>query len=270
MTKKLIKTIWVFAFAFSNILAFAQFGGGDGLSEATAYQISTVKHLEELSDSVNIDSYPNWSYGKYFKVMNDITDGLTRPIGYAYGYVNHQLFQGYFDGQGYRISLAIDSNMIFLNAGLFAGLMSGTVIKNVVVDGYVKAAHLAGGIAGGFAMPDPAIITNCINMANITSNIAGGIVGGVIIAATMNVTIENCINVGTIQGSSIAGGIVGFTILSTITNCINNGFIRGNLAGGIAGGIGGNTTISKCFNSGVVSGNSSVGCIVGLNNGAAL
>ena len=280
-----LKTILVFIlFTVINSTVFAQFGGGDGLSEETAYKIYTVKHLEELSDSVNsTNGYPNWSYGKYFKVMNDITDGLKKTIGISRDNGNYKMFQGYFDGQNYIISLAIDSSMnASLNVclGLFARIAAGAVIKNVQVNGYIKGSNReslsgegGGGIAGQILLSSGnhfITISNCINMVNITAQVAGGIFGGIIINGIPDfcvITVENCINIGTIEGHLTVGGIFGQAHSSTITNSMNYGLVIGkNTIGGIAGYIT-NTTISNCFNSGVVIGNENIGCIVGRDGG---
>jgi hypothetical protein len=95
---------------FSSISLFAQFGGG-ARTKANPYRIYTHKQMEELADSVNrnIPNSPltpyNWSYGKYFILMNNIKDSVRTTIG-NYGYT----FQGNFDGQRYKITLAIKSD----------------------------------------------------------------------------------------------------------------------------------------------------------------
>jgi len=85
------------------------------LTAATAYQIYTKQHLEELSDSItsspsnNATTAYNWSRGKYFKVMNDIPNPITRIIG---GQSASTSFQGHFDGQGYTITVYIDATTL--------------------------------------------------------------------------------------------------------------------------------------------------------------
>jgi len=254
---------------------FAQFGGGNG-TQANPYQISTKQHLEALANLVN--SSNNWSNGKYFKVMNDITDSVRTSIGSGI-----RSFQGNFNGNNKKITLAINHINTDYTAGLFGYVNKGT-LENIIVDGYVKSTPNAGGIVGciyQFASlntsGDVAII-NCFNIASITvdgksnghDGAAGGIVGCINPFDLVNcVTIINCSNIGTISGEGFAyhgvGGIIGNvwdnnTTTTTISNCINSGLIKGInvvLSTGIGGIIGSITTstnlsLSNCINTGVI------------------
>ena len=93
--------------------------GGDGLSEATAFQIWTLEHLMELSDSTgSVSTYPppngpNWTLGKHFRLMQDI-DNVTQSIGQSLAY-----FYGHFYGGGHKIT-KITTTMWIFNS-LYAG-----------------------------------------------------------------------------------------------------------------------------------------------------
>jgi len=270
--------------------------GGAG-TEIEPYQIWSKEHLEELADSVN--NGVHWSAGKYFKVMNDITDPLGISIGYEYWQSSaphlqmySRTFQGNFDGQGYTIRLEMNG---LARAGLFGTITAITTdieIKNIVIDGIVNG-NVAGGIAavaGGVAaihMLEPKMISmsNLINNAKISSIGGDDIAGGIIGYANKRVTASACINLGTVNGGYATGGIIGFIYANAvqwnaespheiiINECSNHGFIQGNNGvGGISGRIlhlydFSTVTILNNYSSGVVVGTSNVGCIVGLITG---
>ena len=233
------------------------FGGGDG-TEAYPYQISTKAHLELLADSVN--NIDGWSSGKYFKVMNNITESVTTIIGIAL-----RTFQGNFDGQNYTITLAIDrpgGN----NVGLFGSTMDA-VIKNVIVDGYVSGDIGIGGIVGYLYNTS---ISDCINNASVSGAVnIGGIAGRNHVG-----TISDCINTGNVSGLAAFGGIAGLCH-ATISDCINTGNVNENGpyvsafvdVGGIVGRIVDGGTISDCMNNASIRGNYNVGGIAGKLRG---
>ena len=111
--------------------------------------------------------------------------------------------------------------------------------NNQIVGGYA-----VGGLLGAGALSSKAVISNCINNANITSYYApcGGIVG-----SADSLFVVGCTNYGNIQsnlggseGESAtvigAGGIVGGSGASHILSCINYGNIQGQE--GVAGIVG--------------------------------
>ncbi|MCL2040068.1 MAG: hypothetical protein FWG85_06535 [Bacteroidetes bacterium] len=245
------------------------FGGGDGYSEATSYELYTKQHIEELADSV-ITEQNTWSEGKYFKVMNDISDQVVTVIGSS----SHP-FKGNFDGQNYTITLAInDPNVTAI--GLF-GYANNSIIKNIVLDGTIEQNmsnnyYVIGGIVGHSYL---STISNCINNADVTS-ICSSYVGGIVGYSTLD-TISGCSNYGnvtnmysdmyTLNGRS-AGGIVGYSSATAILDCRNYGNIadmdvNGRGAGGISG-VHYSSSISNCSNYGnITSDGSYVGGIIG-------
>ena len=258
-----------------SVSAFAQFGGGNGTA-GNPYQIKTRQHLEALSDSVdkspsnNATTGYNWSRNKYFKVMNPITDSVRTMIGLNSSSA-HRAFQGNFDGQKYKITLAINMPTR-QNVGLFS-VVAGKKFENIIVDGYVIGSMLVGGIIGEILIEnkvpiDTIRINKCINMANITTSSSANItcVGGIVAAVSylppmLNsriVFIDSSSNIGKIVAGGnyegAGGGIMGSSALTTrIKHCTNIGFITGKtFAGGIAGQFYGE--ILECNNIGTITG----------------
>ena len=242
-----------FVASFSvNLLAWI----GSG-TQSDPYQIRNKAELNLLTDSVN-NSAPapakNWSYDKYFKLMNDITIPVTTKIGITIS----RSFQGHFDGNSNTIILNIAaSNNNYV--GLF-GTIDSASIRNVTVIGSVQGNYYVGGVVG-YACRYSAIL-NCINTANVEGNYyVGGIIGEI-----NSSTASNSMNIGIIKGNDGVGGIIGYASESFISNGINYGYVKGNSAvGGVVGydatsHSGATNTIFNCVNTGVAEG---TGGIVG-------
>jgi len=250
-----------------NITVKAQFGGGLG-TESSPYEIYTKAHLEELADSVNnSEPYPadNWSKGKYFKVMNDINEPVTKMIGrfhHLAADLNHS-FQGHFNGQGYMINLDINGRTDWRTdkqIGLFSSIIDATII-NVVVSGIVIGNGAVGGIAG---LGNNSTISNSVNLAKIDGySYVGGIVGNI----RHNCVVSYCLNLGSVKGEVCVGGIVGHsgrdsydgTNNNIISFCINAGYIKGteNCISSIVGHLGNsnddsNTIVTNSINVNII------------------
>jgi hypothetical protein len=191
-------------------------------------------------------------------------------------------FQGNFDGNNKKITLAINHSNNNNAAGLFGCVSNKCVLKSIVVDGYVNAKLGAAGIVCGIYMPstnsDTIIINKCINLANITSEYAAGIVsyGETDINMFINnggLFIDSCVNYGNITASFQSAGIFGSVDCNfkamRIKNCQNGGFITSTrndngYAGGIAIWYGGK--IIDCLNHGTVTsaGNNASGIVCEL------
>ncbi|MDR0927060.1 MAG: hypothetical protein LBO69_04760, partial [Ignavibacteria bacterium] len=77
------KVLLIVAIIFATTLtASAQFSGGSG-TQADPYQITSKADMEELADSCFNRSW--WSQGKYFSLMNNITDSVRTTIGITIG-----------------------------------------------------------------------------------------------------------------------------------------------------------------------------------------
>jgi len=247
--------------AISSNLAFSQFAGGNGTS-GNPWQITTINHLEIIANNVNSGS-TNYQ-GKFFRLMNDISTPLTKPIGRG-----GRPFCGTFDGNCKKINLHIDSGFKSPTPkeqiALFGNAFGGATIKNVTVEGTVVGIDMVAGIV---ALGGDVTIINCTNLATVTVSKCDtfyvGVGGGILGHAWYNATIEGCTNAGNIKGNWLIGGIAGWIATrSKIKNCANIGTIHadGSDAGGIAGRIGYNedydvnnsVIIEHCMNAGYVN-----------------
>lgn len=242
------------------------FGGGDGLSKASAYEISTVAQLKKLADDVN--SGTSYS-GYYFKLANGIDlEGTESNQWEPIGTNSSNSFAGTFNGNGNEIKGLYINKPNNSFQGLF-GYNAGT-IENLTVSGKVTGKTNIGGIVGR----NEKEISNCVNNCKVTGMGTYNI-GGIAADNSGSGTIENCINNGEINSSnsSCVGGIAGFNQNNcTVINCRNTGNITGNISvGGIVGHNGSQTNqkignlIENCYNEGSVSGQGEVGGIAGRN-----
>lgn len=158
---------------------------GDEGTEAAPYQIKTIDDLNKLAADVNSNTT---YYGKYFKLMNDLsftyttawddaesTESNFTPIGKGV------YFQGHFDGNGMTIrGLRIyGSNTTETGWGLFGRTLSAEVKNITLADARITGCAYTGGIVGS----NQGTVTNCHVGADVTivansSNTGyGGIVG---------------------------------------------------------------------------------------------
>ena len=223
------------------------FGGGDGTSEAQAYEISTAAQLAKLAELVSSDneSIRNAYNSKYYKLTNDIDLS-------AYG-------KNYDNGKGWlpigRKAGAEIIAPIWWFRGTFDG--NGKVITGLYInrpdEGFVGLF--------GYAMG-----AKIINIAVVGANVYGDFsVGGIAGIMSNNGTIQNCYVSGTISGDRSVGGIVGHfnSNMQQIKNCRSDASVIGNrdTIGGIVAITYGK--IENCYATGLVSGGNRVGGIAG-------
>lgn len=180
----------------------------------------------KLAEGVKDPDNRNAGYnGRYFKLASDIIiNGEWEPIGN-----NGYPFRGKFDGDNHTISgnITITNLPTKTGSGLFGYAGVNCEIRNIISKLNLKVTTTA------------------------SDNYAGILVGRIV----DRVTIENCVNLGTIEsGTTAVGGFVGSPYLSNQTNnyeCIIEGCCnKGNV-------------YSTC----TLSTTTSVGGIVGLVNG---
>ncbi|MDR1939463.1 MAG: hypothetical protein LBQ40_01540 [Clostridiales bacterium] len=261
----------------TNSALSAELGGGDGLTEETAIEISSAEQLKTFADSVNDgNSYE----GQYIKLTANIDLGYSTSYDLEDLYYNPVFdgwdpignsgspFKGSFDGNGFAVSHLYIKRVSYL--GLFGHIGVGGEVKNLgIASGFIKGDYWFGGIAGS----NRGLIENCYSAAYIFCRDSGSeCIGG--IAGENRGTIKNCYNTGTVDntnnGRSGFGGIAGINRNGAIIeNCYNTGNIKARASvGGIAGeNYGG--TIKNCYSTGTVQANESpAGGVAGSNSGS--
>ena len=245
-----------------NILTYS-----DWDTNPPAYKITTPEGVMQLAYAVSLgDKFE----GVTVYLANDINmESVTdfSSIGrLATG------FYGIFDGQGHMIENlkadapnSNDSAPVVALFGIMGGTVKNTILgpgcefkytgskadnrvgtfvanfdKNGVIDNCYNMATVigsrwAGGIASFGIGDGNCKILNCTNAGAISTRAKGQCLGGMIGGATsVNLTIENCRNIGSVTtvGEDIngaAGGMVGrcWSTGLVIEGCINNGAING-------------------------------------------
>lgn len=221
-----------------------EYGGGNG-TEDDPWQISSVKDLQTLANTINNgdaakfdanctdtgDGIPGNYHGYYFKQTTDLD--LSRiaswdPIGYSGGCY----FAGHYDGDGHTISNAKSTGKNddegFATAGIFGWLAFGSV-KNLTVknaDFFAEGNKNMSYAGGVLAVAYSCTVENCSvynskiesrRDPNENSNYAGGITG-----IASNSSFEKCASVeNTIRHGSFGGGFIGALDGgdSNFTNC---------------------------------------------------
>ena len=248
------------------------FAGGDGQSEATAYQIATPEQLARLAYLIN-DTSTNSTYRDLYYVQTanlDMSEYWWDAIGTYTSSSDYLAFSGNYDGGNFTISglyTEAGSSSTYSYQGLF-GYVRGqseinlASIKNVgITDSNIQGYN---GIGGVVWYAYYSTVTNCYN----TSAVLGSYryVGGVVGEAYYS-TVTNCYNTGSVTGSDYhVGGVVGYVGSSTITNCYNTGSVTGSGSGvgGVVGYADYDIEITNCYNTGSVTGSGSgVGGVVG-------
>jgi len=262
---------------------YSQFGGGTG-TEEDPYQLYTKEHIDSM---VNQDTN-----GKYYVLMNDITDTITDKIC--------STLAGSFNGKGHNLivnsglslftsimeSGRLDSlsvSGIMHNFPPFCNANQGTINfctnnlndSSTISSGICRVNKLNGKIINctnnlnfssgnyleiaGICSLSYGIIQNCINNGNITIQVTSGNFAGISVRGYGKIL--NCINNGSISqvgmGESVhIGGITRISMSTLIQNCINNGDIsckNAHCAGGISGDIT-QVKIVNCVNNGNING----------------
>ncbi|GHS96514.1 hypothetical protein FACS189421_01700 [Bacteroidia bacterium] len=251
--------------------AAPEYAGGSG-TEASPYQISSVRQLKKLALDIEYNGGVAATYGKFFELTTDLDFAGDNVIRSLIG-----TFRGTFDGKGHIIkNLTINSTF---NVAIFDGLAFGE-LKNL---GRVGGATITTGSngAGLVLLLNRGKLSNCFNTADVTAgSIAGGLVAGTATTsiATATSIIENCYNTGNVTANNDkAGGLIGDALYNGGTLIIKNSYNSGkvqavNVAGGLSanispdGGIGQTYEYSNVFNFGdvIATANSDrVGSILG-------
>jgi hypothetical protein len=259
-----------------------------------------VTHSDESIDT----SLCHWNryelrntYGKTFKLMNDLTFtdadiiyqagdsnfvGASNflPIG---GFVR----EGYKNNSDYSYQVTETDNttstVLVINERKFAGTFDG---QNYTISGLkiLKNMDATNRVTTFSGLFGDCIATTLKNI-NLTNSVIYGryFVGGICGANELLGLIDNCsVKSSTIQGHDNIGGITGLNRESTTKNCTVNSItvtVSGTVSGGVVGGIVGNNTISSvdkstienCIvKSSTINGFNMIGGICGYNVGNTL
>ncbi|MCD7988709.1 MAG: InlB B-repeat-containing protein, partial [Klebsiella quasipneumoniae] len=180
----------------------------------------------------------------------------TLPIGTT----KNTAFQGNFHGQGNTVSgLCIVTAET--NQALF-GYTTGAEITNLGIEGTVEAdnyaallvAYAEGGLISG-AEADGSVSA----VSSVASACSGGIIaymkGGEVTGCTNRADVTAYSESTSSSSTNIVGGVIGSASVVTVNGCINEGTIRGaGTVGGVVGAGPVNIAISYCENHGTVEG----------------
>ncbi len=246
--------------------------GGDGLTTATAYQITQLGHLVWLGERASA----NETTGKYYQLMNNIDASDTanwndagtdtsvlegfRPIGSG-----STTFMGVFSGNGKKITgLTLnrpDSEKVgmFGSAGSWGegGRILSLTLENSSTTGRSSVGHLVGYLDGK--------VRNCKAGGVISgSTYVGGLVG-----YNIGGTVSICSASGTVTANLYLGGLVGDNYSGSIIRSSAACTVTGNRE--VGGLVGHNyRTIADSFASGMVTGNSATGGLVGNSSSGSI
>ncbi|MCF7958425.1 MAG: hypothetical protein K9M57_08260 [Phycisphaerae bacterium] len=254
-----------------SVMAAGTYSGGDGLTEATAYQIATAADLDEVGNhsedwdkhfilTADIDM-SGYSYTKAL-IAPDITNSNTEFDGIP--------FSGVFDGDGYIISgMTIDTNggnEDYL--GLF-GTLSAIVINLGIENFSITSGDNSDCLGGLCGWNYLGTIRSCYATGSIKGGDKSSRLGG-LCGHNYQGTIRECYSSGSVDGYSGLGGLCGINEQGTLTysysNCSTTG--ESSLSGGLCGGNSG--SILTCYATGPVYGGFIVGGLCALNDGGII
>jgi hypothetical protein len=253
--------------ALEPALAYA---GGDG-TEASPYQISSLRQLKKLSVDITMLGSTDVTYQKYFELTTDLDFSADNTVKESL----IGSFQGTLDGKGHVIKdLNIDATGLSYIA-LIRTLEYGE-IKNLGREGGSTIGNDATYIGGLLVyISNNAKLSNCYNSSSINAVNAGGLM-----YAMYGGSITNCYNSGNITSSTgSTGGLIMliYNNTQTIINCYNSGNVAGtSSAGGLITRNGDSTAslnMTNCFNFGdctLGNNNDRVGAFIGYVAGASV
>ncbi|GFZ76066.1 hypothetical protein GCM10008018_21980 [Paenibacillus marchantiophytorum] len=243
----------------AHAAAVAEFAGGDGITEATAFEIKTADQLNAVRNHLGTVSAVT-----YFKLVDDVDLSAysTTDAGKGWEPIGTDLspFYGIIDGNDHTITgLTMNRSTDFV--GLFGQTGAGSSIKNMKLkDVIIKGQHFSGGLVGSNNGGD-------ISNSYVTGSVTGAEqVGGLVGSNNGGDINDSYVTGSVIGGNYYAGGLVGSNYKGDISNCYFTGDVSG---GSVVGGMAGNNNggdISNSYTTGSVSGRYDfVGGMVGYN-----
>ncbi len=223
-------------------------GGGDGTSEPTPIEISSVAQLNQLSENVRKAAFEGYK-GMYIELTSDLdfsdvapfdTDGDGKPdsnfwpIGYSDENENSP-FRGIFNGGGHTIRGITVNRPKADYIGLFALIEGeGATIRNLRIEDCTFVGNTCVGAVVGQS--------NTRIEGSEPNNAAKGVEPSDDLSEN-NVDsspcfLSDCYVAGgvSVKAQSIAGGIFGYAYWTTASNCVSAASVE---ADSQAGGVGG-------------------------------
>lgn len=296
----------------STVTAYSYAGGFAGVIRPGGGIYNSTNHGSVTLTGANYaGGFSAGCYGSIYDCVNEATiTGVTGYVGGITGMLKGDVSQTKNKGAlvltklnnnmggiaaiveaGTSISLCENSGTFTNGKGYIGGIYGNSKttaaelkLNGAIVTKCINRADITGGSAGtniaGIAglMAPGQKLNGCENFGNISAlgNYVGGIAGAVNSSATYSSYVLNCVNHGKIDQSGVSekqytGGIVGKSAqYGSLENCINKGQV---ISGGyMAGGIAGNVEcpLTGCVNIADVTGNSyAIGGIAGYGGSSS-
>lgn len=203
------------------------FTNGDGASEDTAYEIST---LGQLAHAVALGG------SKYYKLVNDIyindidkinwSDGTLKDDSYTpnkwfegtdndsakyNGFSTGMSWKGTLDGNGFMVcGLWYSPDFSAVTVGLIPGVSSGTIKNLSLSNSYVVGGRFTGAISSTFAgTADGVVVDETVTVIQKKNVVKDSYSVGGLFGYTNGITIRNCAFYGNLTGTNHIYGLVG-------------------------------------------------------------
>jgi len=186
-----------------------------------------------LTQDIDASSTVEWNDGAGFLPI-----GATPLMGQGLAVTDEEnlavadknlFFNGWFDGQGFRIRGLYINRPENNGVGLFHTLAATAVVVNVGIEGgSITGAHYVGGLAGGNWSES---VSACFSTAAVSGiSRVGGLIG------INRGFIDACYAMGPVQGDHFIGGLVGRNYKGVLQECYAAGQVAGNRwVGGLTG-----------------------------------
>jgi len=270
--------------SFSNVWADTGWYFDD--DDITTYEISTVEELYGLAalsqyydfkgETIKLEKdivlnegdAKNWGIVAPKNTWTPISASKALP------------FKGNFDGQGHTISGIYVNKTGATGSEAFAGLFGATTgdasIKNLRLEN--SYIYGAGYFVGSIAGRGNGTFESVYSDATVISD--SGVIGGIAGQVNATTSMKNCWFAGTVNQSNTGfdvGGLAGTTsgvLTLTVENCLNTGTIAGatevgGLVGRVRGVNEGTLVATNSVNLGTISSNENAGNILGEKVGTA-
>ncbi len=254
---KYLFAILLLSFALLSATAVQPSGSG---AEADPYQIESLDNLQWVYENENM-------WDRWYIQTDDIDASATSfwnngagwmPLGYRNSSIDHEYFDGSYDGQGHSISGLTINRPAGNNQGFFGYASQATISNLVLLDVNIHAYNTVGALIGNFLN---GTVSNCCATGSVAgNNVVGGLIGD------KRGETSCCYSACAVTGSSNVGGFAGSNS-SMLYDCYTTGSVSGTSnVGGLVGGNFPGGDIQKSYSVGSVIGDTNTGGLVGYNN----